>query len=429
MAYGDGTKPRQRRDGYWVASVEAGWTERGTRRRRSVVAKTEAECKRRLRALKREMLTSDTQTISARTTLKAWIDTWKGDYARRARPGVYVDDMSMVTKWIIPTIGHRRVADLAVADLRRLDQAILDAGRSQTTARYVRLLLHRILKAAIIEGLPVPQPVMLAPKPRAARSSREAIPVDDCATLLRTAARAGTWPDPQVEDWMSERQAREVRRAHHRAAETHHSRWLAALLQGMRQGECRGLTWDRIDLDRGLVIIDRQVTELPANVEDAGPGYEHITGRFWWGPTKTSAGQRVLPLVPWMAAALAEWREVCPPSEWGLVWPRPSGDPYSPADDRAAWRGLQDTAGVHKGGSGTKDDPWRYWVVHEARHSTATLLMALQVPAPVVISIMGHTAISTTRGYQHADIEQARQALEGVAGLLRLGEVVAEIEG
>ena len=82
-------------------------------------------------------------------------------------------------------------------------------------------------------------------------------------------------------------------------------------------------------------------------------------------------------------------------------------------DDRLAWRALQDVAGVHKDDGG-------YYLVHEARHSTATLLMAAGVPATVVIAIMGHTAITTSMGYQHADLDQARHALEAVAPRLGL---------
>ena len=85
-----------------------------------------------------------------------------------------------------------------------------------------------------------------------------------------------------------------------------------------------------------------------------------------------------------------------------------------------AWRGLQDAAGVHKSGSGTPDDPWGYYVTHEARHSTATLLMAAGVPAAVIIALMGHTTVTTTMGYQHADLDQARSALEAVAPRLGL---------
>ena len=51
---------------------------------------------------------------------------------------------------------------------------------------------------------------------------------------------------------------------------------------------------------------------------------------------------------------------------------------------------------------------------------TATLLMAAGVPAAVIIALMGHTSVTTTLGYQHADLEQARQALEAVAPRLGL---------
>ena len=46
--------------------------------------------------------------------------------------------------------------------------------------------------------------------------------------------------------------------------------------------------------------------------------------------------------------------------------------------------------------------------------------MAVGVPATVVIAIMGHTAITTSMCYQHADLEQARAALEAVAPRLGL---------
>ena len=376
MAYGEGTV-YQRKDGKWVASVEAGYTASGGRRRITRARATEAEAKRALRAIRREVLAEQQSTVvSPRTTLKAWIDTWAPGYKRVARPRTYSNDLSLLGKWVTPTIGHRRLTDLTVTDLRKMEAAMRQAGRSTTSIRYVRLILHRVLKAAIVEGHRIPDSVMLAPKPKAAASTREAVP----------------------------------------AAEQDASRWVAALLQGMRQGECLGLTWDRIDLDAGTLTVDRQLVEMTAAEDVTGTDgvvYEHLVDGYYWGPTKTKAGARVLPLVPWMAAALTAWRDQCPTSPYGLVWPRPDGSPWSKKSDRLAWRALQDVAGVHKEDGG-------YYLVHEARHSTATLLMAAGVPATVVIAIMGHTAITTSMGYQHADLDQARAALEAVAPRLGL---------
>ena len=410
MAYGEGTI-YQRKDGKWVACVEAGYTPSGGRRRITRARATEAEAKRVLRALRRQVLAEQkATTVNPRTTLKGWIDTWAPGYKRTARPRTYSNDLALLGKWVIPTIGHRRLTDLTVTDLRKMEAAMRQAGRSTTSIRYVRLILHRVLKAAIVEGHRIPDSVMLAPKPKAAASKRQAIPAADAATLLKAATEKDTWTP------LPDSTSLPTQRARRLAAEQDASRWVAALLQGMRQGECLGLTWDRIDLDAGTLTVDRQLVEMTAAEDVTGTDgitYEHLTGGYYLGPTKTKAGARVLPLVPWMAAALTAWRDQCPVSPYGLVWPRPDGGPWSKKDDRLAWRALQDVAGVHKEDGG-------YYLVHEARHSTATLLMAAGVPATVVIAIMGHTAITTSMGYQHADLDQARQALEAVAPRLGL---------
>lgn len=410
MAYGEGTI-YQRKDGKWVACVEAGYTPSGGRRRITRARTTEAEAKRVLRALRRQVLAEQKATaVNPRTTLKGWIDTWAPGYKRTARPRTYSNDLSLLGKWVIPTIGHRRLTDLTVTDLRKMEAGMRQAGRSTTSIRYVRLILHRVLKAAIVEGHSIPDSVMLAPKPPAAASKRQAIPAADAATLLKAATEKDAWTPLPASTSLPAQRARRL------AGEQDASRWVAALLQGMRQGECLGLTWDRIDLDAGTLTVDRQLVEMTA-AEDVtgadGVTYEHLTDGYYWGPTKSKAGARVLPLVPWMAAALSAWRDQCPDSPYGLVWPRPNGGPWSKKDDRLAWRALQDVAGVHKEDGG-------YYLVHEARHSTATLLMAAGVPATVVIAIMGHTAITTSMGYQHADLDQARQALEAVAPRLGL---------
>ena len=60
-------------------------------------------------------------------------------------------------------------------------------------------------------------------------------------------------------------------------------------------------------------------------------------------------------------------------------------------------------------------------MIHEARNTSATLLMAAHVPPPVIIAILGHSAYATSMGYMTADLGQARDALEGVAARLGIG--------
>jgi site-specific recombinase XerD len=114
-----------------------------------------------------------------------------------------------------------------------------------------------------------------------------------------------------------------------------------------------------------------------------------------------------------MSDALARWREIAPDSPHGLVWPALDGDPASPAMDRAEWYGLQGAAEIgHPAG--------RHYTLHEARNTTATLLLELGVDESVRLAIMGHSSIATTRGYEHVDLTQTRRALDGVAERLQL---------
>lgn len=419
-------------DGRWRAAVDVGWTERGTRRRKTFTAATKTEARRRLRDWLREYHATGNTDLNPRITVKQWCEQWVE--ARRAidRPSAQGTNSSAIRRWIVPTIGNRRVSELTAQDLRKLDQALRAAGRSATTASNVRRLLGTILNDARAEGYLVPDPVFAADKPGAAPSDRQAMTIAEAVQLLVVASNPDGWPalpsDPTPRNPATGgRLAGRLRTPGQRAAVaawnalvverghalgTDPSRWLAALLQAMRQGECLGLLWDDVDLDRGLLTVRwglqyvTAASTIPAHLRS-----RKLEGNWWLLPPKSVAGERVVPIVPMMRDALEAWREVCPGSPHGLVWPRPDGTPMSPALDRLAWRGLQAAAGVsHPAG--------RPYLVHEARHTTATLLQAAGVAPEVIISIVGHASYASTQPYIHRDLSQARAALQAVADML-----------
>jgi len=59
---------------------------------------------------------------------------------------------------------------------------------------------------------------------------------------------------------------------------------------------------------------------------------------------------------------------------------------------------------------------------HELRHSTNTLLAALNVPENVRADILGHRTRAMTRRYTHLSVEQMRQGLKKLdaAALIRV---------
>ncbi len=400
--YGSGSI-YQRADGKWVGAAMAGWTERGTRRRITVVCATEAQAKSRLRKKLADIEAGAAVEVSDRRTVKSWADEWLPIIERELRPTSYTATASAVRRWIVPTIGHRRFSDLSPADVRSVADAMRKAGRSSSSQRRVHSDLLQLLKAAQAEGYPVAPRVLAVKAPEKAVSDRDAVPVPDALAMLAKAAE-----DPAG------------------------ARWVAAFLQGLRQGEALGLTREAIDFERNAITISWQLQPLPyvvARDRSSGfrvpDGYEvrQVRGRWHLVRPKSRAGWRVVPMVPWMSSALSTWLADAPQAPLGLVWHHPKGDP--PKRDDAAWYALQEASGVHHPTRTVMVDgksvPAPY-TIHEARHTTATLLLEAGVDPAVIAAILGHASIVTTRGYQHVRIGPARDALEKVAKRLGMGE-------
>lgn len=392
--YGSGSVSQRASDGRWVGAVMAGWTPEGKRRRITVTALTEAECKRKLERLKGDIARNGIPASgSTRTTVKMWSDRWLEITQATVRPKTWMANRGAVRHHILPQIGHRRLDQLTGDDMRMVTNTVL-ATHSHATAVRTRAVLVKLLKDARAEGHHVPDAPFAVKGLGKPHSDRDAIPPDDVQAILTAASTTPDW-----------------------------SRWIAAFLQGMRQGECLGLTWPCVDLERRVIDVSWQLQALPYISGRSGPlrvpvGYEYrqIDGALCLVRPKTSAGTRIIPLVPWLHGALVDWKARAPESPHGLVWPRLDGQPRRPDRDTEAWHQLQDTAQVAR----VDGREGRRYLIHEARHTTATLLLEADIDNHVIVQILGHSTILSTRGYQHVSQAMARHALESVAERLQL---------
>lgn len=66
-----GIQTYKRKDGYWVARIEAGWTSKGTRYRPAVVRKTEAAARAKAREMLREYNKGGQDAVRGRNGLFA----------------------------------------------------------------------------------------------------------------------------------------------------------------------------------------------------------------------------------------------------------------------------------------------------------------------------------------------------------------------
>ena len=360
---GDGSV-YQTADGRWRATVEAGYGPNGRRLRRSVSARTRREVVEKLRVLLREI---EAGMIGENPTLAEWLERWLVDIcpARGLKPTTLAGYRVYVERWLVPTLGRRRVRDLRPDDVRRLHRVMSDAGRAGATIRQAHAILSRALKVAEREGVTSRNVAALVDVPSAPAKPHPALTPDEAKRVLQAA-----------------RSPREL------------ARLACAVVLGMRQGEALGLSWAAVDLDVGVIEVHQTRVKLAGKPAELGT-------------PKSTAGHRTIPLPPAVVAILGAWREG---ASSAYVFPGPDGglEPDHKRDWRA-WRDACERAGVPA------------VPLHGARASAASLLAELGVPDRVIADILGHAQVQTTRRHYVQSWDQQRlKALEGAAEALDL---------
>lgn len=379
----------KRKDGRWQGS----FIHESSPKRVYVYGKDEADVKAKLKVREREVAESGVPDVSVRTTVKTWAATWSEMRVTKVRPKTYATDESALRKWILPTIGHRRLSELKPSDVRAVEKAQRAAGVSTSTMNRSHSTLTAMLKAAILEGHPVSRNVLDVPPAALAVNDRTNMTVPQALSALYVASQL-----------------------------PHGSRWAMALLHGWRQAECLGLTWSALNLDVGFVTAEWQLQQLPyIDNKNKALGFQtpdgfdcrHLEERFHLTRPKTKKGYRVSPLEPAMVEALRHWREVAPENPYDLVWPADDGSPADDKEDRNEWYAIQCTAMVgHPNG--------RYYKVHECRHTTAQELLELGADPHDATAFMGHSSIQTTRGYQHPSQRAGLAIVERLADTFQI---------
>lgn len=387
----------------WRGTKEAGWTAAGKRRRITVTGKTEAEARRRLRDKSAEIERAAGQVATqsaARMTVKNWSDAWLEIRLETVRPATYTSDRNAVRQFIVPTIGVKRLVELGPADVRAVNAKVRAKGLGQPSVLRVQRILVKMLRDSLEEGYSVPSAIFNIKAGEKPESAREALEIEQAVAVIEQAA--ATLP--------------------------HATRYLVSFIQGLRQGEALGLTWEALDFEARTITVDWQLQPLPyRDKADRSAGFRipanyevrHLAGRFHLVRPKSKAGRRVIPMMPEMADALLAYRETASENPHGLVWARPNGWPIDKAHDAQEFRDLQAAVGVHHPSG-------RPFVGHEMRNTAAQILKELGVDEVTITAIMGHSSYLVSRGYMTSRMDEKRKAIEGAARMLsRPGQPLA----
>lgn len=371
---GEGTIYR-RKDGRYEAAAYV-LTASGKRKRIRIYAKTRAEAHEKLNEATAAVHAGQ-PTPDRTVKLGDYLDYWLEEIVQTTRRPKTFELYEATTRLNLkPALGASPIRQLSVRTLQTYLNQELALGRSVRKVQVIRTVLSAALT----------------------RAQREELVTRNVARLVELPH----WERAEIQPWSVAEATRflEVARA-----DPFYPAFVLLVFYGLRRGEVLGLRWHDVDFTAGVICIRQQL--------------QRVGGALQQGPLKTSTGKRDLPLVSAVRTVLSnhQVQQIALCTSLGDSWEGDGsgrlvitsscGSPMDPRNFARSFHRLCARHGI------------RRIKVHHIRHTTATLLKGLGVPARDAQLILGHSRISTTQElYQHDNMASRQEALERVEELL-----------
>ena len=393
----------------FVGTVSLGHDGTGKRLRRTVRGKTKAAVRDRLRELHEE-ISSGIRTPAAYTVeqcVRDWLDTLTLD------PGTIASYRGQAEKWIYPKIGAIKLKDLKVPDA---DRFFTEAGHAlgKRSLVMIKSTLRRSIRRAQKHDLIGRNVAELADLPEGLPGRPSRAMTEDQAAAVLQAARGtatsytrvvrvsknagqgathaateagelacGTKPrkNAAITDAGTDLADTTCRSCRSQiglddAGATYlrlEALFVLSITLGMRPGELRGLTWEHVDLARGIIHVwkstrrdgdvktpkSRRSLKLPQRAVEALRAHK-----------KRQAAERL--------AAGEAWQD------HNLAFCHEDGRPYT--RDALNWRF----------GKVTRQAGLGHWHPHEGRHTAVSIMSSNGVPIQDISDTMGHKSTHVT---------------------------------
>jgi integrase len=429
---GDGTIAWDKVNKCYIGSISLGYNDDGTRNRPSVRGKTKTEVKDKLDKL-REEVNAGIRTPAMYTIEQCvmdWLDSVDYD------PHTMETLIGQARNWIYPKIGATKLRDFSATDADKFFKA-LATKLSKRTLMMIKSTLRRSIRRAQVHDLIGRNVVELVDLPagqpgrpsramtqaqagkvlRAARSGRATgyVKVVKASKGRYGATHAatgtgdlacGTKPhqDAPVSEVSVELKDTTCRLCRSQlglddseASIRLEALFVLSITLGLRPGELRKLSWDHVDLNRGVIHVWRSASKS--------------------GDTKTPKSKRSLTLpnraikalMAHQARQAAERREAG--EAWhdsNLVFCREDGTMYT--SDALNWRFSKMT---RRAGVG-------HWHAHEGRHTAVSIMSSNGVPIQEISDTVGHKSTHVTETvYRHVIVPAIRGGATVMDGCLR----------
>ncbi|MFC1455736.1 tyrosine-type recombinase/integrase [Microvirga arabica] len=300
--------------------------------------------------------TPDSASITVEEAAGLWLERCRRDMLEATTIRQY---RAHVNLHIVPRIGATKLSRLTTPAVNAFADQLLRDGRSRDMANRVLRSLSAVVAEAKRKGLV------------AANNVRDATPI-------KKGRRGESRPEMPTRD--------ELKAIIRATDDQNRPLILTAIFTGLRASELRGLKWEDVDLKAGVLHVCRRVDRFNQ-----------------FGPPKSAAGTRDIPLTPTLLKTLKEWRLACPKGELGLVFPTGAGNVESHGNilARLFWP-LQIRAWVVNMIDGKDEEgkaikvPDAKYSLHALRHAAAALWIEQGLSPKRIQTLMGHASIQQT---------------------------------
>ena len=310
-------------------------------------------------------------------TVKKWAEVWaQSSKYRKLADKTKENYQHYVDTYIIPALGHKKAESVLPMHIEAIFAGEKVSKMSESAQRDIRVCLNRIFKTALKNNGCVSNPVERAEIafPEVMEKPPEMYSAEELQRLI---------PYAQGHKW-----------GHYVEA---------ALYTGLRESELCGLLWANVDLEEGFLLISNAVTEI----ENTGPD-------VYLKPDKNKRVRKI------RKYALKEMtkskrRRVVVLSDEGLdLFARMPRTGLFVFDDLGF---VSPPKYVHRYEAVIRDlnrslpegEQVRKLSPHKSRHTYASHMLEAGATIESVREQLGHSRISTTQGYLHADLSMRRK--------------------
>lgn len=300
--------------------------------------------------------------VLGRISFGSWVKEWRRGIVD-LRPSTLARDDGYIERYLLPTFERRKLAEIDHADVRAWVAELSAKNLSPATVVKAAQILGKIMTVAVRDGRLAASPCSGLRLPRVERREMRFLAPSEVAAL-------GAAIDSRYKALV----------------------YLGAY-GGLRIGELFGLRSTRVDLLRARVEVAESVVE--------------VAGHLHFGPPKTRAGRRIVPLPRVAISALDQHLRTFPPQD-GLVFSAPAGGPVRLASwRRRFWLPATNAAAVA---------PLR---PHDLRHTAVALWIAAGATPNEIAARAGHSSVVTVLDrYGHllpGSEERVNAALDALA--------------